>query len=62
MPVLDRGRLAGLVTAENVGEFFMVRSALQTRGVSTAIRPATRPPVIHLPRVAPPILGRQAGG
>jgi Zn-dependent protease/predicted transcriptional regulator len=28
MPVLADGRLIGLVTAENVGEFFMIRSAL----------------------------------
>jgi len=33
MPVLDGGRLVGLVTLENLGEFLMVRSAVEHRGV-----------------------------
>jgi Zn-dependent protease/CBS domain-containing protein len=31
IPVLDQGRLVGLLTAENVGEFVMVRSAVSAR-------------------------------
>jgi Zn-dependent protease/predicted transcriptional regulator len=62
MPVLDGGRLAGLVTAENVGEFFMIRSALQARGGSAALPAAKVPPVSRPPGlVPPPILGRQPG-
>ena len=62
MPVLDGGRLVGLVTPENVGEFFMIRSALQARGESVAPPPAKAPPMIRSPRlVPPPILGRQSG-
>ncbi len=57
MPVLADGRLVGLVTAENVGEFFMIRSALQSRGdagppPSDAV-PA--PPVIAVPPVIRPV-------
>jgi Zn-dependent protease len=33
MPVLENGRLVGLVTLENIGEFLMVRSAVEQRGV-----------------------------
>jgi len=47
MPVLDQGRLVGLLTPENVGEFFMIRSAL----ANSARRPTDVPPVI-----APPII------
>jgi predicted transcriptional regulator len=60
MPVLDGGRLVGLVTAENVGEFFMIRSALQASRRSAAPSLTKAPPVIRSPRlVPPPILGRQ---
>jgi Zn-dependent protease len=31
MPVFSRGRLVGLITPENIGEFFMIRSALDGR-------------------------------
>jgi len=31
MPVMESGRIVGLVTAENVGEFFMIRAALANR-------------------------------
>ena len=41
MPVLADGRLIGLVTAENVGEFFMIRGALKSR--SDAGHPPTMP-------------------
>jgi Zn-dependent protease/CBS domain-containing protein len=47
MPVLDGGRLVGLVTAENVGEFFMIRRALANRPPA----PPRLPPVIALPPV-----------
>lgn len=30
-PVLDNGRLAGIVTLENVGEFYMIQNAIQKR-------------------------------
>jgi len=32
VPVLEGGRLVGLVTLENIGEFLMVRSAVEQRG------------------------------
>ena len=58
-PVLRDGRLVGLLTAENIGEFFMIRSALQKRGRSGDFPPTKAPPVIHVPRLAPPMLNRQ---
>jgi CBS domain-containing protein len=33
VPVLEGGRLVGLVTLENIGEFLMVRAAVEQRGV-----------------------------
>jgi predicted transcriptional regulator len=59
MPVLEEGRLVGLVTAENVGEFFMIRSALHARAGSGTIPAPPRPvapPVIRPPGKAPPPL------
>ncbi len=58
MPVLADARLIGLVTAENVGEFFMIRSALQSRGdtghpPSPPSPPDRVPPVIAVPPVLP---------
>lgn len=55
MPVLADRRLIGLVTAENVGEFFMVRSALQSRGDTghPPFTPDRVPPVIAVPPVLP---------
>ncbi|HNQ87434.1 MAG TPA: site-2 protease family protein [Verrucomicrobiota bacterium] len=63
MPVLDRGRLVGLVTAENVGEFFMIRAALQARGGRAALSPGSATPSSGRPPrwAPPPILGRQPG-
>ncbi len=61
MPVLEGSRLAGLITAENVGEFFMIRAALQARGGSGVLSPSQAPPVIRFPRVVPPIPARQPG-
>jgi Zn-dependent protease/predicted transcriptional regulator len=61
MPVLEKGRLVGLVTAENVGEFLMIRSALKARREGSPLSPGKAPAVIRFPRVAPPILGRQPG-
>jgi hypothetical protein len=56
MPVLADGRLIGLVTAENVGEFFMIRAALANRPPG----PPRVPPVIGVPPplAAPPVLSR----
>jgi Zn-dependent protease/predicted transcriptional regulator len=43
MPVLAEGRLIGLVTTENVGELYMIRSALQSQ------RDAGQPPYLPNP-------------
>ena len=51
-PVMVQGRLMGLLTAENVGEFVMIRRAL-------ARRPAAAAPVPPAPAV-PPVIGRPA--
>jgi hypothetical protein len=32
MPVLHEGRLAGLLTAENVGEYFLIHAATRRAG------------------------------
>jgi Zn-dependent protease/CBS domain-containing protein len=60
MAVIEDGRFVGLLTPENVGEFFMIRSALQARGGSAAL-PATKVPPVRRPSglVPPPIPGRQ---
>lgn len=58
LPVMWNRQLVGLLTAENVGEFYMIRRALAE---SSRTRPPT-PPVIRLPRVLPPpLVVRQAG-
>jgi predicted transcriptional regulator len=60
MPVLDGGRLVGLVTPENVGEFFMIHSALQARRGTAPSAIPKAPAVIRSPRlVPPPLAGRQ---
>ena len=51
MPVLVGGRLVGLLTAENVGEYFMIRSALEARGDRR-----TTPPPIPRSAAVPPVL------
>jgi Zn-dependent protease len=57
-PVLREGRLVGLLTAENLGEFYLIRRVLAE---SAGSRPPV-PPVIRSPRVvAPPLLVRQPG-
>jgi Zn-dependent protease len=47
LPVLVRGELVGLLTAENVGEFFMIRRALANRPPP----PPRMPPVMAVPPV-----------
>jgi len=63
MPVLAHGRLIGLVTAENVGEFFMIRSALQRRGDAghPPSTPDRVPPVIAVPPVIRSLRPSQPG-
>jgi CBS domain-containing protein len=36
LPVLEDGRLIGLVTAENLGEYLMIQNALHRRKVTVA--------------------------
>jgi len=50
-PVLRSGNLVGLLTLENIGEYFMVRAALEPRARQAATRPARRVP----PVLAPPL-------
>jgi CBS domain-containing protein len=58
LPVIWNQHLVGLLTAENVGEFYMIRRALAERARN---RPPA-PPVIGTPRLVPPsILARQPG-
>ena len=52
LPVILNRQLVGLLTAENVGEFYMIRRALAGGSGS---RPPF-PPVIRIPRVMPPPL------
>ena len=52
LPVILNRQLVGLLTAENIGEFYMIRRALSGGGGS---RPPA-PPVIRIPRVMPPPL------
>jgi CBS domain-containing protein len=58
LPVMWNQKLVGLLTAENVGEFYMIRRALAERGKN---RPPV-PPVMSVARHLPPsILVRQPG-
>ncbi len=52
LPVIWNRQLVGLLTAENVGEFYMIRRALSGGAGS---RPSV-PPVIRIPKVMPPPL------
>ena len=47
-PVFQQGALVGLLTAENLGEFYMVRSALEHRAQAKPPRlpPTPQPPII----------------
>jgi CBS domain-containing protein len=57
LPVMWNRQLVGLLTAENVGEFYMIRRTL----AEGAGRRPPAPPVIHFPRVLPPpLLVRQS--
>ncbi len=55
-PVLREGRLVGLLTAENLGEFYMIRRALAENNRN---RPS--PPMVRTPRVVVPVMSRQPG-
>jgi Zn-dependent protease len=46
IPVMEEGRLVGLLTAENVGEFFMIRAALEKGGHHLPPARSNVPPVI----------------
>lgn len=46
IPVLHNGRIAGLLTPDNIGELYMIHAALQARG-DTDFRPA--PPILGGP-------------
>ena len=56
-PVLREGRLVGLLTAENLGEFYMIRRALAERNRNRS----SAPPMVRIPQVVPPDLSRQPG-
>jgi Zn-dependent protease/CBS domain-containing protein len=43
LPVVQNDRLVGMVTAENVGEFLMIQSALRARGAAGRPSPGPRP-------------------
>jgi Zn-dependent protease/predicted transcriptional regulator len=43
VPVLDGGRLVGMLTMENLGEFVRIQGALAAAGVRRATRPAQQP-------------------
>lgn len=53
MPVLNQGRLIGLLTAENVGEFYMIRSAIRRNPPAPPPRLTAVPP--PLPVSAAPV-------
>jgi hypothetical protein len=44
IPVLHNGRIAGLLTPDNIGELYMIRAALRARG---EVPPKVVPPVIN---------------
>lgn len=52
LPVIRDRQLVGLLTSENIGEFYLIRQALCGGGGS---RPPA-PPVIRIPRMMPPPL------
>jgi CBS domain-containing protein len=55
MTVIEDGRLVGLLTPENVGEFFMIRRALAQRPPRPpCVPPINPPPVIAAPPVIRP--------
>ncbi len=48
IPVLHNGRIAGLLTPDNIGELYMISAALRARGAAS--------------RIAPPVINRSADG
>lgn len=58
LPVIWNRQLVGLLTAENVGEFYMIRRAL----AEGAGPHSPAPPMLRFPRVLPPPLPSWSGG
>lgn len=50
LPVMRNGELIGLLTAENLGEFYLIRRALAGRGEDRTLQP----PLIRVSRLVPP--------
>jgi CBS domain-containing protein len=50
LPVVESGRLVGLLTGENIAEFLMLRQALDGRSGGGAAGPAATPPPISAPQ------------
>lgn len=60
IPVLHNGRIAGLLTPDNIGELYMINAALRARGTASRIAPPvnntlTQPAGVPLGRPASPL-------
>ncbi len=56
--VVDAGRVIGMITTENVGELFMIRSALANRRTPVPPPLPASPPVSTPPVMPPPVIAR----